>query len=131
MSIHDVLSGGFWAWLLGEARFHLSGTNGLMILTFWGVFAFAVVLTYLRSPGPHSPRGLLAHMLPSTTLRHPSARADLLFWLSRRIFMPLLVLPTALSTVAAGHAAYSLLGHVVGIPQQVPGPLTSWQLVAF
>jgi sterol desaturase/sphingolipid hydroxylase (fatty acid hydroxylase superfamily) len=131
MSIHDALSGGFWAWLLSEARFHISGTNGLMILTFWGVLAFAVVLTYLRSSAPRSFHGLLAHVLPPETLRHPSARADLLFWLSRRIFMPLLVLPTALSTVTAGHTAYSLLGYFVGVPQHAPGQLTPWLLVAF
>jgi len=131
MSIHYALSGGFWAWLLNEARFHVSGTNGLMILTFWGVIAFAVVLTYLRSPAPRSFHGLLAHILPPQTLRHPSARADLLFWLSRRIFMPLLVLPTALSTVTAGHCAYTLLGYLVGFPQHAPSPLTPWELIAF
>ena len=51
-----------------------------------------VVFTYLHLPAPHSLRGLRTYVLPPETLRHPSARADLLFWLSRRIFMPLLVL---------------------------------------
>jgi sterol desaturase/sphingolipid hydroxylase (fatty acid hydroxylase superfamily) len=132
MSMHDALSGGFGAWLLNEARLHISGTNGLMLLTFWGVFALAVVLTYLHSTkAPRSLHGLFAHVLPPITLRHPSARADLLFWLSRRIFMPLLVLPTALSTVTAGHFAYSLLGRLVGVSHLAPGPLMPWQLIAF
>ncbi len=131
MSTDATLSPGLWDWLQTEAWSHVSGTNGLMLLTFWGVIAIAAVLTYLHSPAPRTFHGLLAHILPPDTLRHPSARADLLFWLSRRIFMPLLVLPLALSTVTAGHFAYSLLGHVVGFPQHAVGPLTPWQLVAF
>ena len=126
-----MLSPGFGDWLLSEAQSHISGTNGLMLLIFWGVIAFGAVFTYLRSPAPRSFKGLLSHVLPPQTLRHPSARADLLFWLSRRIFMPLLVLPLALSTVTAGHSAYLLLGYVVGSPQHASGPLAPWQLVVF
>lgn len=131
MSIHDAPSQESWHWLLGEAWSQVSASNGLTILIFWGVLAFAVVFTYLHLPAPHSFRGLGTYVLPPETLRHPSARADLLFWLSRRIFMPLLVLPTALSTVTAGHCAYLLLGHVVRFPQHAPGLLTPWGLVAF
>jgi sterol desaturase/sphingolipid hydroxylase (fatty acid hydroxylase superfamily) len=129
--MHDALSQEYWCWLLGEAWSHVSATNVLMILIFWGIFAFAVVFTYRHSSAPRSFRGMLAYVLPPETLHHPSARADLLFWLSRHIFMPLLVLPTALSAITAGHTAYLLLGSVVGFPQHAPGLLAPWMLVAF
>jgi sterol desaturase/sphingolipid hydroxylase (fatty acid hydroxylase superfamily) len=131
MSIHELLNQEFWSRLLNEAWSYAFGINGLMLLIFWGIFAFAVALTYLRSRSPHTLRNLPAYVLPPETLHSASARADFLFWLSRRIFMPLLVLPTALSTVTAGHYAHLLLGYVVGSPQHAPGPLGPWQLVVF
>ena len=60
-------------------------------------------------------------MFPREVFSHPSSRADFLFWLSRRIFMPLLVLPLVISTVTAGHVAYWLLAHVLGPPTHPPG----------
>jgi sterol desaturase/sphingolipid hydroxylase (fatty acid hydroxylase superfamily) len=60
-------------------------------------------------------------VFPREVFHHPSSRADFLFWLSRRIFMPLLVLPLVISTVTAGHAIYWLLSHVLGPPSHSPG----------
>jgi sterol desaturase/sphingolipid hydroxylase (fatty acid hydroxylase superfamily) len=108
-----------------------SGINWMMILIFWTGPAFAAVFSYLQSPPPRSIRGLFRHVLPEEALRHPSARADLLFWLSRRIFMPILVLPTVFSSVAAGHAAYWLLSYLVGHPMHSPALAGPWMLVAF
>jgi sterol desaturase/sphingolipid hydroxylase (fatty acid hydroxylase superfamily) len=114
-----------------EAWSHVSGTNGVMLAIFWSILAFAAVFTYFQVPAPRSIRGLFGHVLPQATLRHPSARADFLFWLSRRIFIPLLVLPTVFSTVTAGHVAYWLLGHAIGHPVRSPGPAGPWMLLAF
>jgi sterol desaturase/sphingolipid hydroxylase (fatty acid hydroxylase superfamily) len=111
---------------------HLSGANWIAILLLWATVLFAGIVTYARSnPGTWSLRDFGRHFLPEGLLRHPSARADFLFWLSRRIFMPLLVLPLAISTVAAGHAAYWLLTQVLGAPPHPPPPAGPALLVAF
>jgi sterol desaturase/sphingolipid hydroxylase (fatty acid hydroxylase superfamily) len=131
MTLDYFISRGFWDDFAREAWSHVSGTNGVMLLIFWSIFLFAAVFTYLQVSSRRSLRGLFGHVLPRVTLRHPSARADLLFWLSRRIFMPLLVLPTALSLVTAGHAAYWVLSHVVGHAAHSPAPAGPLTLVGF
>jgi sterol desaturase/sphingolipid hydroxylase (fatty acid hydroxylase superfamily) len=93
----------------------LFGHDWIALLLIWGTVAFAAVFTYWqtreREPGL---RGFLRHCLPEGTLSHPSAWADFLFWLSRRIFIPLFVLPLAISTVTAGYAAYQGLTLIFG-----------------
>ena len=131
MNLGDFMNQTFWDRVVREAWSDVSGTNGVMLAIFWGIIAFAAVFTYFQAPAPRSIRGLFGHVLPQGIFRHPSARADFLFWLSRRIFMPLLVLPTVFSTVAAGHVAYWLLGHAIGHPVQSPGPAGPWMLLAF
>jgi sterol desaturase/sphingolipid hydroxylase (fatty acid hydroxylase superfamily) len=111
---------------------HVSGENGITILLLWATVLFAGLVTYARTqPGHWSVREFFRHLLPSIIFRHPSARADFLFWLSRKIFMPLLVLPLAISTVAAGHFAYWLLTHLVGAPGHPAEPAGPIVLVAF
>ena len=77
-------------------------------------------------PDPRPTAGpcgdFIHHFLPGEIFRHPSARADFLFWLSRRIFMPLLVVPLVISTVAAGNFAYWVLSWIIGPPAHPPGP---------
>jgi sterol desaturase/sphingolipid hydroxylase (fatty acid hydroxylase superfamily) len=105
----------------------LSGEQGIAILLLWVTVLLAGVVTYIRAKrSTWSVRDFIRHLLPSATLHHASAKADFLFWLSRRIFMPLLVLPLTVSTVAAGHFAYWALSNV--FEQPVPpsaraGPL--------
>jgi sterol desaturase/sphingolipid hydroxylase (fatty acid hydroxylase superfamily) len=111
---------------------HLSGANGLTLLLLWATIAFAAIWTYLHAAREtRSVRDFLHHLVPAATIHHPSARADFLFWLSRRIFMPLLVVPLALSTVVAGHVAYSLLTAVFGPPTHPPAQAGPLMLVAF
>jgi sterol desaturase/sphingolipid hydroxylase (fatty acid hydroxylase superfamily) len=131
MTFASPWPGDFWQ-LIGDAlQREVHGVNGRMLLLFWGVLAFAAVVTYFQTLRPRSLRGFLGHLVPASTLWHPSARADILFWLSRRIFMPLLVLPVAVSTIAAGHVAYSLLTGMLGRPAHEPGPASPLTLVAF
>jgi sterol desaturase/sphingolipid hydroxylase (fatty acid hydroxylase superfamily) len=92
----------------------------------WGTVAFAACFTYWQARGSKPGlSGFLRHCLPAGTLTHPSARADFLFWLSRRIFMPLFVLPLAISTVTAGYAAFGLLSLVFGPPTHAGPPGTA------
>lgn len=131
MTFASPLSDDFWRQIGNALQREVYGVNGRMLLLFWGVLALAAVVTYLQTLRPHSLGGFLGHLVPANTLRHPSARADILFWLSRRIFMPLLVLPLAVSTVAAGHVAYSLLASMLGPPAHSAGPAGPLTLVAF
>jgi sterol desaturase/sphingolipid hydroxylase (fatty acid hydroxylase superfamily) len=118
--------------LLRIAWQHVSGENGAAILLLWATVLLAGIVTYIRAnPGHWSARDFLAHLFPAAIFRHASARADFLFWLSRRIFMPLFVLPLALSTVAAGHLAYAALSAVLGAPSHPPAPAGPLTLIAF
>jgi sterol desaturase/sphingolipid hydroxylase (fatty acid hydroxylase superfamily) len=114
------------------AWYHLSGENGIAILLLWATVLFAGVVTYVRAnPGDWSFRAFVWHFLPAETFHHPSARADFLFWLSRRIFMPLLVLPLVISTAMAGHFAYSVLSGILGVPSHPVAPAGPAMLLAF
>ncbi len=94
---------------------HLSGENGITILLLWTTVVFAAVVTYVRAnPGDRSFRDFIRHFVPSEIFHNSSARADFLFWLSRRIFMPLVVLPLVISTIAAGRFAYWVLTGISG-----------------
>lgn len=114
-----------------EAVHELAGTNGKMLAVFWGAIILAAVVTYLKSAAPRTPRGIYRFLFPAETLRHASARADILFWLSRRIWMPLLVLPLVISTATAGQATHALLVAIFGAPAHPPGHAGPWTLVAF
>lgn len=111
---------------------HLAGENGIEVLVFWMTALVAAVVTYIKAnPGRWSLRDFVRHVLPPEVYRHRSARADFLFWLSRRIFMPLLVLPLVISTVVAGHFAYWVLSGIFGAPSHAPGPAGPFMLFAF
>jgi sterol desaturase/sphingolipid hydroxylase (fatty acid hydroxylase superfamily) len=111
---------------------HVSGENGVTLALLWGTVIFAAVVTYVRAnPGHWSFREFMRHFLPSEIFHHPSARADFLFWLSRRIFMPLLVVPLVISTVAAGHFAYWVLSGILGPPSQPVAPAGPAMLIVF
>jgi sterol desaturase/sphingolipid hydroxylase (fatty acid hydroxylase superfamily) len=111
---------------------HVSGENGITILLLWATVLFAGFITYIRANPDHwSFRDLVRHFLPAGIFHHPSARADFLFWLSRRIFMPLLVVPLAISTFAAGHFAYWVLSGIIGAPRHPVAPAGPMLLAAF
>lgn len=111
---------------------HLYGENGVTLLLLWATVIFAAVVTYIRtSPGRWSFRGFGRHFLPKEVFQHPSARADFLFWLSRRIFIPLLVTPLVISTVASGKFAYWVLTGIFGAPSHPPAPAGPVLLIAF
>ena len=111
---------------------HLSGGDWITLLMLWGTVLIAAVVTYVRThPENWSLRDFFRHFLPAETLRHPSARADVLFWLSRRIFMPVLVVPLVISTVASGKFAYWVLSGIFGPPANPVTPAGPTVLLAF
>lgn len=111
---------------------HVTGESGITLLLLWATVIFAAIVTYARTAPDHwSLKGFIRHFLPMEIFHHPSARADFLFWLSRRIFMPLLVLPLVISTVAAGKFAYWALSGIFGPPAHPPAPAGPVLLIVF
>jgi sterol desaturase/sphingolipid hydroxylase (fatty acid hydroxylase superfamily) len=108
--------------LVEAGEHHFEGPDGLVLLLLWATIILAAVVTYASAQrNGRSLRDFVRFVIPGSTVRHPSARADFLFWLSRRIFMPLLVFPLIISTAAAGHVAYWLLTMIFGPPSHPPG----------
>lgn len=130
LSTH-LWSGVSWQDVGAAVEHALLGMNGIMLLLFWGVVALAAVVTYLQIAERRSIRAFFGYLFPPATLRHPSARADILFWLSRRISAPLMVMPLALSTIAAGHLTYSMLTSLAGTHVQATGEASHLSLIAF
>jgi len=114
-----------------EVRTMVFGPDRVALYLTWGTVVFAALFTYWQTREAGTGfRSFIRHCLPPGLLTHKSARADLLFWLSRRVFMPLFVLPLALSTVTAGYAAYELLTVVLG-PANHAGPASTATLCLF
>ena len=126
-TMHALSLDASWATLTNAPFTLITDPDRLGLLLVWATVVFAAIVTWWQAG---RPRGFLRHCLPPGTLSHPSARADVLFWLSRRLFMPLLVVPLGLSTVAAGYAAHSVLTLLFG-PSHHPGPAGVPLLVAF
>ena len=124
--IEDILQFGQRAWQ------HLSAVSIATLVLLWATVLFAGVVTYIQTnPGRWSFRDFFRHLVPAGIFHHRSARADFLFWLSRRISTPLLVLPLVISTVTAGHFAYWVLSFFVGTPSHPVTPAGPITLVMF
>jgi sterol desaturase/sphingolipid hydroxylase (fatty acid hydroxylase superfamily) len=101
-------------------RHLLTGQYSLTIFTLIG----AVSITYFRSSV-----GLLAHIIPRGTLRHPSARTDILFWLARMLTKPLYIFSNTATAVFSGTMMYHALGLLFPLPH--PSPASPVTLVLF
>ncbi len=118
--------------LLHAVSTKLSGQDGVMLLLLWATVFLAAGVTYAKyGSKPRSVRGFWRFFLPAPVLSHASARADFVFWLSRRITLPLLVLPLSASTLAAGYAVHGLLQAILGRPAHPPGQAGPLMLCAF
>ena len=112
-------------------RSFVSGPVRVELLLIWGTVVVSAIVTYWHTAqAKGGVKGFFRHCLPKGTLSHPSAKADFLFWLSRRIFIPFLVIPLGLSTVTAGYGAYWLLTLIFG-PADHTGQAGPLLLVAF
>ena len=84
---------------------------GLLMLS----IVVSAVVVFFRSDLPKTPSALLRFMMPMDILTHHSARADFLFWISRKLVMLLVALPTGASiTIACGYASHAALAAVFG-----------------
>src|SRR4051794_29514605 len=132
MTIFSFDVGALWHTATHAAWDRLSGPGFAVLLLLWATILLSAVVTYIQaSRERRSLRDFLRHLVPAGTVQHASARADFLFWLSRHIVLPLMVVPLLFSTVVAGHVAYSVLAAVLGPPTHPPGPAGPVTLVLF
>lgn len=80
-----------------------SAAAGALLLAFAVVCA---IVAYLRSAPERSLAGLFGFMFPREILTHRSARADLMFWLTRIVLFRLLMLPAGVLFI--GGMAYGV-----------------------
>ena len=84
---------------------------GLLLLS----IIISAVVVFLRSDEPKTFSGLLHFAVPIDLLTHASARADFSFWITRKLVMLLVALPTGASiTIACGYASHAALATVFG-----------------
>ncbi len=101
---------------------------GLLLLS----IIVSAVIVFFRSNEPKTLHGLLRFMVPVEVLTHASARADFLFWISRKLVMVLVALPTGASiTIACGYASHAVLVAVFGNAGHVSDHPTTLILILF
>lgn len=97
---------------------------GLMLFT----ALICALVAYFRTVRERSLREFFDFVFPNEVIHHPSARADLLFWITRRLVFPFLMIPAGITFVAGmGYATNKVLGTVLGIDAPLmsdPGPAT-------
>ena len=84
----------------------------------------ASVVIYLHaSSSDRSLGGFTRFAMPRDILSHSSARADFLFWVTRKVLMPLLLVPSAVTMIiAVGYATHTALAYLIGPGSHGAGP---------
>ena len=71
----------------------------------WGLILgsalVCALIVYVRNVKDRSVRDFLGFMFPEEVMLHPSARADAMFWISKRLIMPFLLIPAGITFVSA------------------------------
>lgn len=102
---------------------------GLIFLT---AFASAVI-AYLRTVEFKSLRDFFDFAFPNEVIFHPSARADALFWITKRFIMPFLLIPAGVTfVVAVGYATHEIIGTIFQIDAPlIAGPAGAVTIILF
>lgn len=104
-------------------------TPGLILLT----ALISAVIAYWRTIDRKSFRDFFDFAFPKEVILHPSARADALFWITKRLIMPFLLIPAGITfVVAVGYVTHQLIGGLFQI--QAPllgGPAGPVTIIAF
>ena len=91
---------------------------GLLLLS----ALLCAIIAYWRTVEQKSFKEFFEFALPPEIAFHPSAKADLLFWITRRAIMPFLMLPAGITfVVAVGYATNKVLGTIFGIHEPLLG----------
>ena len=94
--------------------------TGLLLLT----ALVSALVAYWRTVEKKSWKEFFEFAVPHEVITHPSARADLLFWVTRKALMPFLMLPAGIVFVSAvGYATNWVLSTLLAIqPPLIAGP---------
>ncbi len=88
--------------LLDAVNSKLTSGNVVGVLLLSSTIMVTVFTTFILSTQVRSFRGFWAHLVPPGILSHPSARADFLFFASKRLLKLAWVFPAGLSAVSIG-----------------------------
>ena len=98
----------------------LTGPSGLATVLLLLSIVISVLVMFLRSDESKTPFGFLRFIFPVDILKHASARADFLFWVSRKLVMLMIAFPAGASiTIACGYASHATLAAVFGNARHV------------
>lgn len=91
-------------------------TLGLIL----GTALICALIVYWRTVENKSVRDFFDFMFPAEIILHPSARADAMFWVTKRLMMPFLLIPAGATFVTAvGYATNRAISWIIGLD----GPL--------
>ncbi len=111
----------------------VTGENGITLLILFLTAFISALVAYWRTVEDKSFADFFSFALPKEVILHPSARADLLFYITKRLLMPLLLIPAGIVFVAlVGYGTNQLLSWVFQIHGPLlEGPTPWWVLVLF
>ncbi|GJD94834.1 sterol desaturase family protein [Methylobacterium iners] len=103
--------------------------TGLLLLSALACAVFA----YWRTTENRSFKEFFEFAVPREVILHPSAKADLLFWVTKKALMPFLLIPAGVTfVVAVGYATKLAITSVFGLSEPlVAGPAGPWTVVLF
>ena len=106
----------------------LSGTNLAVSLLLLATALGSALYVYLKTVEKRSFREFFEFLFPPDIIWHRSAKADALFWITRKAIMPFLMFPAgAVFVFGMGYATNRLVGGAFGISEPLfgaPGPFT-------
>ncbi|MDO1582837.1 sterol desaturase family protein [Rhizobium oryzicola] len=94
-----------------------------------GTAFICALVAYWKVVEKKSLRGFFEFAFPAEVMTHPSARADLLFWITKKLAMPFLAIPAGVTFVTLmGYATNKVVGGLFGIETPLiegpAGPIT-------
>jgi sterol desaturase/sphingolipid hydroxylase (fatty acid hydroxylase superfamily) len=108
-----------------------TGEYVLAILLLWFTAICSMVVSYYASGLPRTWQGFRDHAIPPGTLTHPSARADVLFWISRKAFNAVMAIPAVVSAATVGLLVHDGLARLLPNFPPPPSHASAPVLIAF
>jgi len=111
----------------------VTGENGITLLILFATAFVSALVAYWRTVEDKSFADFFSFALPKEVILHPSARADLLFYITKRLLMPLLLIPAGIIFVAlVGYGTNQLISLIFQVHGPlIAGPTPWWALVLF